>query len=88
MMDQVVSKSLIKCGCDLPPEKLKKFCLGLPYWRPCCIKGGGMAKKEINCDDAPGAQTCGKSLSLKRKRAKSPVALRSLRIQCKCRQTG
>ena len=62
----IVTKSLLRNSADLPSDELRKFCLGLTDWCPCCIKG--MAEKE-NCNDAPAPcvpQTRSKSLSLKR----------------------
>ena len=41
---EIVSKSLLRDSSDLPTDNLKKFCLGLPDWCPCCIEG--MAEKE------------------------------------------
>ena len=52
---------------------LKKFCLGLTDWCPCCIEE--MAEKE-NSDDAftpRVSETRGKCLSLKRRRKGNPV---------------
>ena len=66
---EVVSKSLLKNSSNLPPEELKKFCLGLPEWCPCC-KNDGMERCD---DDSAPLQTRGKSLSLKRSRSKNSV---------------
>ena len=60
---EIVSKSLLRNSSDLPLDDLKKFCLGLTDWCPCCIEG--MAEKE-NCDDAPAPhapETRGKCLN-------------------------
>ena len=47
---EIVSKSLLRNSSDLPSDKLKKFCLGITDWCPCCIEE--MAEKESS-DDAP-----------------------------------
>ena len=59
---EIVSESLFKVNSSLPAEDLKKFCLGLPGWCPCCI--ATEMDKEIPIPKPPR----GKSLSLKRTR--------------------
>ena len=46
---EIVSKSLLRNSSNLPSDKLKKFCLGLLDWCPCCIEE--MVEKE-NSDNA------------------------------------
>ena len=36
---EIVSKSFLRNSYDLPSDNLKKFCLGLTDWCPCCIEG-------------------------------------------------
>ena len=75
---EIVSKSLLKRSSDLPPEKLKKICLGLPGWCPCCITDGGMEEANENCDYSTVAR--GKSLTLKWNRAKNPITVKKVKI--------
>ena len=74
---EIVSKSLLKRSSDLPPEELKKFCLGLPDWCPCCIIDRGMAETNENCDDSTVAH--GKSLTLKWNCTKNPTAVKKVK---------
>ena len=72
---EVVSKSLLKNSSNLPPEELKKFCLGLPEWCPCC-QNDGMER----CDGgSESLQTRGKSLSLKRSLSKNSVPTKKVK---------
>ena len=64
---EIVSQSLIISSptkSKKSDSELKKFCLGLPEWCPCCMKSDSDKKKLENNSEGSGS----KSLSLKLKR--------------------